>query len=71
MTAHVIGNPVPTPEELAEMLGMSPDRVAAVRRIMSTPNRQKTSSRSSVPFKAAARKRSSRSGTSARAASKG
>jgi hypothetical protein len=42
MSAHVIGNPVPTPEEMGEILGLSSDRVAAVRRIMSTPNRKKT-----------------------------
>ena len=38
MSAHVIGNPVPTPEEMGEILGLSSDRVAAVRKIMSTPN---------------------------------
>jgi hypothetical protein len=70
MIAHVIGNPVPTPEEMGEILGLSSDRVAAVRRIMSTPNRQKTPTRSGVAFRAAARKKSSRTRTSARAAVK-
>ncbi len=43
MKAYVISNPVPTPEEMAEILGLSSDRVTAVRRIMSTPSRRKTS----------------------------
>jgi hypothetical protein len=58
MIAHVIGNPVPTPEEMGEILGLSSDRVAAVRRIMNTPNQQKTPARSGVAFRAAARKKS-------------
>ncbi len=64
MSAHVIGNPVPTPEEMGEILGLSADRVQAVRRIMSTPNRQKASGRSPVAFRADARKKSSPAGTS-------
>ena len=43
MSAHIIGNPVPTPEQMGEILGLSSERVAAVRRIMGTlakkPNR--------------------------------
>ena len=43
MAVHIIGNPVPTPEEMAEILDLSPDRVTAIRRIMSTPVRAKKS----------------------------
>jgi hypothetical protein len=43
MSAHVIGNPVPTPEEMGKILGLTPEHVAAVRRIMSTPSSRKTS----------------------------
>ena len=43
MSAHVIGNPVPTPEEMAQILGLSSERVAAVRRIMSAPTKRKSS----------------------------
>jgi hypothetical protein len=68
MSAHVIGNPVPTPEEMGEILGLNSDRVAAVRRIMDTPNQQKTSDRSIV-FRTV-RKKSSRTRTSARVAAK-
>jgi hypothetical protein len=39
--AYIIPNPVPTPEEMAEVLGISPDRVEAVRRIMSAPAQPK------------------------------
>jgi hypothetical protein len=37
VTAYVITNPVPTPEEMGEILGLGPDRVSAVRAIMSRP----------------------------------
>jgi hypothetical protein len=43
MSVYVIGNPVPTPEEMGRILGLSPERVEAVRRIMNTPSRRKTS----------------------------
>jgi 3-polyprenyl-4-hydroxybenzoate decarboxylase len=43
MSVHVIGNPVPTPEEMGRILGLSPKRVAAVRSIMSTPSSRKSS----------------------------
>ena len=43
MNVHVIGNPVPTPEEMGRILGLSPERVEAVRRIMNTPSRRKSS----------------------------
>jgi hypothetical protein len=43
MSSHVIGNPVPTPEEMGKILGLSSERVAAVRRIMSTPGGEKGS----------------------------
>ena len=48
MSAHVIGNPVPTPEEMGEILGISSIEWQTVRRIMSTPNRRKTSGPSSA-----------------------
>jgi hypothetical protein len=70
MSTHVIGNPVPTPEEMGEILGLSSDRVAAVRRIMDTPNLLKQSGRSIIAFSAVARKKSSRTRTSVRAAAK-
>jgi len=43
MNVHVIGNPVPTPEEMGRILGLSPERVEAVRRIMNTPSSRKSS----------------------------
>jgi hypothetical protein len=53
MAVHVIGNPVPTPEEMGEILGLSPDRVKAVRQIMSTPVRAKKSASAKTERKAA------------------
>ena len=41
VSAHTISNPVPSPEEMGEILGLSPERVNAVRRIMSTPSAPK------------------------------
>ena len=71
MSAHVIGNPVPTPEEMGEILGLSSERVAAVRRIMSAPKqRKKASGRSGVAFRAVSRKKSSRTRTSPRSSVK-
>jgi hypothetical protein len=43
MNAHVIANPVPTPEEMGRILGLSPERVAAVRSIMNTSPSRKIS----------------------------
>jgi hypothetical protein len=37
MSAHVIRNPVPTPEQMAKILGISSERVDAVRGIMGSP----------------------------------
>jgi hypothetical protein len=68
VSAHAIGNQVPTPEEMGEILGLSSDRVASVRRIMETPSRRKASGRSGTTFRAGARKKSPRA--SARAAAK-
>jgi hypothetical protein len=34
MSEHVILNPVPTPEQMADLLGVSHDRVEALRRVM-------------------------------------
>ena len=71
MSAHVIGNPVPTPEEMGEILGLSSERVAAVRRIMCAPKQGKeTSGRSGIAFMAVARKKSSRTRTSSRSSVK-
>lgn len=43
VSVHIIRNRVPTPEEMAELLGINPDRVEAIRRIMSAPVKQKSS----------------------------
>jgi hypothetical protein len=37
MSPHIIRNPVPTPEQMAKILGISSERVTAVREIMGTP----------------------------------
>jgi hypothetical protein len=42
--AHIIANPVPTPEELGKILRASPERVAAVRQIMDGPAKEKVKS---------------------------
>ena len=60
MSAHIIGNPVPTPEEMGKILGLSSERVAAVRRIMSTPAKEKVSGRSTGVRRTAARKKTGR-----------
>ncbi len=57
---HIIRNPVPTPEEMGEILGLSPDRVKAVRRIMSTPVQAKRSASAAKTVRKAAAKRPSR-----------
>jgi len=59
MSTHVIGNPVPTPEEMGEILGLSPKRVAALRRIMSTPAQRETSKAASG-LRSHSRRKSSR-----------
>ena len=56
MSAHRIGNPVPTPEQMAKILGVSSARVAAVRQIMDGSAKEKARGRS----KTAARKKSTR-----------
>ena len=58
MITHIIGNSVPTPEEMGEILGLSSDRVNAVRRIMSTPSQSKPSVSISAAFRKAAPKKS-------------
>ena len=61
VTTYVITNPVPTPEEMGEILGLSPERVKAVRAIMSKPAPAKKSRVSVRLFqKPAARSRSRR-----------
>lgn len=48
MSVHTIRNGVPTPEEMGEFLGISSERVSAVRSIMEAPVKSKSaSSRSS------------------------
>lgn len=44
MTVIANGRPVPTPEEMAEILGVSAERLEAVRRIMDTPVRSRRKS---------------------------
>jgi hypothetical protein len=66
MSAHIIGNPVPTPEEMGQILGLSSERVAAVRRIMSTTGKEKASGRSNT--RRMARKQSTRARRSNRTA---
>ena len=56
MAMHVIANPVPTPEEMARMLGLSSERVVAVRKIMNATSVRKTSRRSNGRLRVAARK---------------
>jgi hypothetical protein len=68
--AYVIDNPVPTPEELGEILGLSSERVSTVRRIMSEPARQRKAVRPGGKTRVAARKKSSRGRKTARAAAK-
>src|SRR5580658_2173106 len=60
MAVHVIGNPVPTPEEMAEILGLSPDRVKAIRQIMSTKVPAKKSVSAAKTTRKAAAKKASR-----------
>jgi DNA-directed RNA polymerase sigma subunit (sigma70/sigma32) len=66
----IISNPVPTPEEMAEILGMSPERVKAIRAIMDAPVRAKNSAGSSKTRGKAAAKKASRSQTRKAAAKK-
>jgi predicted RNA-binding protein YlqC (UPF0109 family) len=63
---HVIHNTVPTPEEMGDILGLSPKRIAAVRQIM-THVSHKRSSAKHVFF---AQKKSSSRGRAMRAAAK-
>ena len=66
MRTHTIGNPVPTPEQLAKILGVSSERVAAVRQIMDGAAKEKVRGRS----KTTTRKKSTRVRTSGRATGK-
>jgi hypothetical protein len=59
MSVHVISNSVPTPEQMGEFLGLKSDRVAAVRSIMSAPEKAKSSGRAFGAFRTG-RKKSSR-----------
>jgi len=55
---------VPTPEEMAEILGLSYERVAAVRSIMNAPSKRKSSKGANRLAVAAFDRKSSRSRTS-------
>jgi hypothetical protein len=66
MSAHKIGNPVPTPEQMAKILGVSSERVAAVRQIMDGSAKEKSPGR----FRTTARKKSTRPRASGRATGK-
>jgi hypothetical protein len=70
VSAYVITNPVPTPEEMGEILGLSPDRVKAVRAIMSRPGPAKTSGLSGKLFAKATKKTSRVRRTAAKKAKK-
>lgn len=61
MSAHVIANPVPSPEEMAQILGVSSERVAALRSIMGAPMSRKSSKSAAngVAFKKAGGPRTS------------
>jgi hypothetical protein len=65
MEQIVISNPVPTPEEMAEILGMSPERVVELRRIMDTPRKRKTAQRKRATTGQAARESNGARGNSA------
>jgi hypothetical protein len=56
MSVRVIRNSVPTPEQMGEFLGLSSERVAAVRSIMSAPDKAKSSGRASATFRASWKK---------------
>jgi hypothetical protein len=66
MRAHIIRNPVPTPEQLGKILGVSSERVAAVRQIMDGPAKEKASGKSRMTT----RKKSTRARISGRATGK-
>ena len=66
MPAHIISNPVPTPEQMAKILGVSSERLAAVRQIMDGSAKEKASGRS----KTTARKKATRARTRGRATGK-
>jgi hypothetical protein len=66
MQTHIIGNPVPTPEQMGKILGVSSERVAAVRQIMDGSAKEKAPGR----LRTAARKKSTRARTSGRATGK-
>jgi hypothetical protein len=66
MQTHIIRNPVPTPEQMGKILGVSSERVAAVRQIMDGSAKEKVRGRS----KTTPRKKSTRVRTSGRATGK-
>jgi hypothetical protein len=70
MSAHIIGNPVPTPEEMGRILGLSSERVAAVRKIMGAPPKETLSGRSVSVRRASARKKSTPARKRSRAAAR-
>jgi hypothetical protein len=64
MSEHVILNPVPTPEQMADLLGISHDRVEALRRIMgsASPSSPARLAKSSVARKKAVATKKSQTG---------
>jgi hypothetical protein len=67
MSAHIIRNPVPTPEQLGKILGVSSERVAAVRQIMDGSAKEKVRGRSkTTPRKNSARVRATSRATGKR-----
>jgi hypothetical protein len=59
MKPIIIENPIRTPEEMAEILGVSLDRVEAVRRIMNAPVRREKSAVAGKTVGTSSRKKSS------------
>jgi hypothetical protein len=60
MEQYVITNPVPTPEEMADFLGVSRDRLAAIRAIMSAPTPARTHRAPAGMVERAAKRRKAR-----------
>jgi len=57
MAVHVIANPVPTPEQMGRILGLSSERVAGLRTIMNAPAARKRSKRATDGLRVSARRR--------------
>ena len=66
----IIENPIRTTEELAEILGMSPEHAESIRRIMNTPVRRKKSVAAGRTVGTASLKKSSSRNSAGRPAKK-